>query len=153
MQQQDTFRDKLIPWYFVAFFVGLIIVNVIFVSLALNSHTGVVSENSYQEGLDYNKTIDEVKKEQELGWQTVIEAKDNLLNVSLKDKEGKPLEGAKIIASMTYIKDNFTIPLEDLGNGNYKSKFEFPHKGKWDIRIVTLWQDQQFQSHTQIFLK
>ncbi len=47
---------------FLAFFIVFSSVDAFFVYKALSTHTGVVSENAYEIGLNYNKIIAEAKK-------------------------------------------------------------------------------------------
>jgi len=56
-----SLKDKLIPWYFVIFFLVLFIVDGIFVYLATSTHTGVVTENAYEKGLRYNEVIERAR--------------------------------------------------------------------------------------------
>jgi len=58
MHNKESFRDRIIPLYFVAFFVVIAIFDGIFVYLATSTHSGVVTENAYQKGLNYNQYID-----------------------------------------------------------------------------------------------
>ncbi|MDP6343656.1 MAG: FixH family protein, partial [Alphaproteobacteria bacterium] len=50
-----TGRDVL--WLLLGFFALIIVVNGIFVVLALNSFSGVSTENAYRQGLAYNQTL------------------------------------------------------------------------------------------------
>ena len=60
-------RDRIIPLYFVAFFVFIAIMDGIFVYLATTTHSGVVTENAYQKGLNYNQYITAYDQQEMLG--------------------------------------------------------------------------------------
>ena len=68
MQSGPRKSDKWIPWYFVAFFVVLAILDGIFVTIAATTHTGVITENAYQKGLDYNEVVAASEEQDEIGW-------------------------------------------------------------------------------------
>lgn len=60
--QQSRKAGFKILTYFLLFFLVFGSVNAYFVYKALSSNTGVVAENSYEIGLNYNKILEEAKK-------------------------------------------------------------------------------------------
>ncbi len=59
---KSKIAGKRILWSFLAFFLVFASVDVFFVYKAISTNTGVVAENSYEIGLNYNKIIAEAKK-------------------------------------------------------------------------------------------
>ena len=55
-----------IPLYFVMFFITLAILDSFFVYIALSTHNGVVTENAYEKGLNYNRTIEQAETAKKL---------------------------------------------------------------------------------------
>ena len=55
-------RDRIIPWYFVMAFAVVFIVNGIFILFATGTHTGLVTENPYEKGLDFDHIVKETQK-------------------------------------------------------------------------------------------
>lgn len=53
---------KNVFWGFIAFFVVFATMDAFFVYKAVATHPGVVAENAYEIGLNYNKIIEEAKK-------------------------------------------------------------------------------------------
>ena len=53
----------MIPWYFVIAFIIVFAVNGVFVYTAINTNRGVVTENAYEKGLDFNRIVAEVRKQ------------------------------------------------------------------------------------------
>jgi len=51
-------------FYLLGFFIIFASVDAFFVYKALSTHTGVVTENAYEIGLNYNEVIAESKKQQ-----------------------------------------------------------------------------------------
>lgn len=155
---QDVIRktDKWIPWYFVAFFVALAIIDGIFVTIALSTHTGVVSERAYQDGVEYNKTIEAAESQEKLGWQSEVEISGETLNISLKDKNGKAIKDAKVTAYfMRQSQDgyDFSSIIGANAEGMYSKHIDFPLKGLWDVRILATWNQQQYQRSKEIVVK
>ncbi|MEZ5690885.1 MAG: FixH family protein [Rickettsiales bacterium] len=56
------FRDRIIPWYFVMVFLLVFAINGVFAYVAITTNKGVVTDNAYEKGLDYNHIVQEVRK-------------------------------------------------------------------------------------------
>lgn len=140
---QMTRRDKLIPWYFVAFFIVLFAVNAVFVTVAFQSYTGVVTDNHYEEGLAYNDNLEQRRKQKSLNWQSefFLSADGITINFSLKNEYGKPIENANVTAyAMRPVQegDDFSLKLEENKAGFYSQKINFPVAGQWQIRVEVI---------------
>lgn len=148
--------DRFIPWYFVGFFALLFTFDGVFVYLATSTHTGVVTEQAYQKGLDYNETIAAAGARDALGWQGEITYGDNgQLNFTVQDKAAEMITGAKVVAEMTRPTHNgvdFDQPLAEVSPGLYQAPVEFPLDGVWDVRIYVTWQQKQFQTAQRIIV-
>lgn len=149
-------RDKWIPWYFVAFFAVLAVMDGIFVYLATNTHTGVVTEQAYDRGLNYNETVEAAEAQAALGWQGAISYSSNgILTFDLSANDA-PLVGAEVVAEFTRPTHNgvdFSIPLVDLYNGRYQALVDFPLDGVWDARVFVTWKQQQYQQGKRLIVR
>jgi nitrogen fixation protein FixH len=155
---QDVMRksDKWIPWYFVAFFVVLAILDGIFVTIAFSTHTGVVTQNAYQKGLDYNKVIAASERQKENGWKSNISLEGSLLGFELNDVNGHAIENAKVTAYMvraTQAGHDFLHRLPYGSNGRYEDHIIFPLKGQWDITVVAEWKNETYQQTQRVVVK
>lgn len=141
--------DKYIPWMIVAFFLVVAAVDAVFVTLAVRTHTGVVTEQAYEKGLDYNKAIEASAAQSAMGWTGEIAFKADTLSFDLKDKDGNGIEGAVVEASIRrpvtkgYDRD---IALADKGLGLYQAPLSLPLKGQWEVRVYASANGQDFQS-------
>lgn len=152
----NSSKDKMILWYFVIFFLIVAIVNGIFVTIAASTHTGVITENAYQKGLNYNAVIEESEKQDRLGWTSSIELKDNLLNVWLYDKNGDDIKNAEVTVYFTRPSQeghDFSVSLGMDSKNIYSKEVNFPLKGLWDVRVLAKWNQQQYQKSKQIVVK
>lgn len=61
--RKSRIPDSYIPLYFVLAFLVVFAVNGIFVYLAVSTNHGVVTENAYEKGLDYDRIVIEVRKQ------------------------------------------------------------------------------------------
>jgi len=135
--------DRWIPWYFVAFFVGLALISSVFVYLAVTTHTGVVTQQAYEKGLNYNATIAASEKGQALGWQgaakftPVSSATAGMVSLTVAT-ENEALVGATVTASVsrpTQDGYDFTLTLQEQEKGTYRADVIFPLAGQWDMRF------------------
>jgi nitrogen fixation protein FixH len=152
-----TKRDRLIPWYIVAFFVVVAILDGIFVYLATSTHTGVVTERAYDKGIAYNETVAAAEAQKALGWQGDITlAADRTLTFSLLGAEGQPLSGATVKAEFmrpTQAGMDFAVELSETAAGQYSASVDFPAEGLWDVRVFALEGEQDFQHHQRLVVK
>ena len=149
-------RDRIIPLYFVAFFVFIAIMDGIFVYLATTTHSGVITENAYQKGLNYNQYITAYDQQEMLGWNGDIGYTQPALFFQLNDKQGQPIVGAKVVAHISRATKSgldFEVLLYHKAEGKYESNaMNFPLKGQWDIRVVAEWNQQKYQQSKRIIV-
>jgi nitrogen fixation protein FixH len=156
MERTIKKSDKWIPWYFVAFFVALAILDGIFVFIATSTHRGVITEKSYQKGLEYNKVVAASEKQETLGWNGSIILVNNTILFELKDNNDAILTDADVTAYFTRTTQagyDFSVPLAFTGEGIYSKDVNFPLKGLWDVRILATWNQQQYQKSKQIVVR
>lgn len=149
-------KKSRIPYYFVAFFVLLAIVDGIFVYIATSTHRGVVTDHAYQKGLDYNKTIAASDKQDLLGWSGNIEFDGKFLTFSLLDESSEPINNAKVTAYLsraTQAGHDFEVSLINNGNNIYSNKIIFPLKGQWDIVVLAVFENEQYQKSKKILVE
>ena len=68
-------KGKYIPYLFFIFFAIIFSVNFYYIYLAKKTWTGIHTQNSYQKGLDYNKSIKLTKQQKALNWSFQITPK------------------------------------------------------------------------------
>lgn len=86
---------------FLGFFAVIFAVNGVFLYSALSTHTGVVAQEPYRKGLEYNQRIAADERQSQLGWkETTAVARDGRLVVEIADGQGKPVAGLKIVGTL-----------------------------------------------------
>lgn len=151
-------NDKLIPWYFVAFFMVIVTVDSSFAYLAVHTHTGLITKNYYQKGLKYNDIISTSEKQQKLGWKSEIVFNQNnqLLNFKVLDSENNLIKGAKVkayIKRMVRIGNDFSVDLQEKEKGIYSNNLNLPLKGNWNVIIVADYGGNLYKKSQKIFLE
>lgn len=143
MENNVTKRSK-IPYFFFAFFAVVVVVNVAYIYISKKTWRGVVSEDAYQKGLDYNVTLEQVKKQTALGWQVNIDYKRKtpnlgILGVRVFDKNYAPIRDAVVYVNFrrpTQEGFDFAVGLESSNDGFYKKEITFPLLGQWEAGII-----------------
>ena len=140
-------KDKWIPWYFVAFFAVIAILDGIFVYVAISTHTGVTTENAYEKGLAFNENFEKFRAQPKLQEQLCFE--NGVLHWNVKDEAGRPLGNARVIAKIIRpVQDgyDFEITLDYMRRGVYEAKLDLPLKGLWKAKLNCTWDDQHYQT-------
>ena len=147
-------KKSLIPYIFFLFFFVIISVNIFFVYISQTTWTGVFSEKSYKKGLNYDKSIDNYKNQQNLGFNSKIIISDvenqNLVkNIKfyIEDNLNRDFSGAKIILELkSFANDDFDfIDRLKSKNGLFQGDIKFPVGGLWNIEVRMLFGDLIYQ--------
>jgi nitrogen fixation protein FixH len=137
-------NDKYIPWLFVAFFAVVFAVDGLMVSLALKTHTGVVTEKAYETGLNYNRILEDKRKQENLGWHLDMRTNSaGHIEVVAKDKDQTVIVGAKAnVYLFRPTQEGFdqTVSLIETQPGHYQATPNYPLKGQWQA-FVTIEKD------------
>lgn len=124
--------NRIIPWLIVLFFVVIALVDGIMVTLAVKTHTGLVTDHPYERGLAYNDVLAADALQQSTGWHSDIHY-DGSLHFTLYDKAGNVITPALATAHITRPTQDgmdFTVNLK-----HGKADMHFPLNGLWKIRI------------------
>lgn len=151
------------PW-----FLGLLgmmgvffLVNFTFIVFAIISNPGLVDNNYYENGRDYEKhLISQRAQRQQLGWQTRFELPSatmagipSMFRFSAADSLGLPLEQANVVVSAyrpSNANDDFKQKLETVGPGIYQAQIRFPLPGVWDVSLIASYQGKRFSKQRRI---
>lgn len=123
----------------VAFFGIVFAVNGVFLFAALSTHTGVIANEPYRNGLAYNSRIADGDEQAALGWrETVILALDGRLSLHLTDQDGMPVRGLRIEATIgrpSTSRFDKSAVLAEGADGSYAAQFNTREGGGWIVTI------------------
>ena len=119
-------------------------VNIAMVYLAMETNPGLVVEDYYERGQDYEKTMFS-KRAKDPGWHMRIDLPKRLIagnhipvNFSIVDKAGVPVVPDSVTFYAYRPSDadrDFSLPMEQQAKGLYSVKAQFVLKGIWDILV------------------
>lgn len=89
-----TLTGRHVVLSLIAFFGVIFAVNGYFLYSALSTHTGLIANEPYRKGLQYNDRIAAAEAQAKLGWMDSVEALTGAPIVfSLRDRNGAPVQG------------------------------------------------------------
>lgn len=149
---------KRVFWYFAAFFGFIAAVNAVMMTLAIRTHSGVVTDHAYEKGLAYNQVVAAEKAQRELGWMGELilrhsreEENPFALLFTLKDKAGNPIAFDKATATITRpAGQGMDFTLELTGE---RTPVAFPANGVWYVRVDAIAGDKNFQHSKRIVVE
>jgi nitrogen fixation protein FixH len=134
-------RSK-IPYIFLAFFGVIFLVNIFYIYLANKTWRGIVTEGSYQKGINYNQILELAKIQKTIGWKinlkyTKQSNQSGALTVDIVDKNQTKITDA--IVSVTFKRPtqegfDFAETLK-FTKGTYRGDIKFPLPGQWDVEV------------------
>lgn len=122
-----------------AFFTVVFAVNAAFVWFALESWTGLETENAYVEGLNYDKELQRAEAQRALGWRLQHGWAGRAFEVRLLDASAKPVGGVELSAVFrrpTHEGEDASVVLQPRGAGLYRSETLRLAPGQWDLLIL-----------------
>jgi len=133
-----------IPWLLLPPFLVVLAANGALVHYAFSSFSGLTSEHASEEGAHYNAALAAAKAQAERGWQVSISFAGagplkGRVEADLRDRDGKPLTGAEVSASLlrpTSAGADEAVRLAETGGGHYGAGIAVRMPGIWDLRLV-----------------
>jgi nitrogen fixation protein FixH len=144
----ETLTGRHVLVMIVAFFVVVIGVNLSMVFLALDSWSGLSTDDPYQRGLRYNKTLEAMAHRDALGWRESLGFTPGAdvkgepagrISVEMRDREGNLLEGLVVSGQIRRpIREGFDreVTLTAVSAGRYEADVAFPLRGNWLVRLT-----------------
>ena len=122
----------------VLFFGIIIAVNTTLAVLASASWTGLVVENGYVASQNFNRDLAEARRQAGFGWAEELSFSNGLLQVKLKDREGRPLSrfavSVKLERPSSDREDRHLTLFETMG-GAYAMPIALK-TGQWDADVT-----------------
>lgn len=162
IKDDDDFAGKKskIPYIFVAFFAVILVVNIFYIYISRATWRGVTTDDSYKKGLEYNKFLEQEKKQRQLGWKFNTNIRNIILNQSeitviLEDKRHQVIKDANIIVEFKRpTQDGFDFGKElELKDHIYSTKVNFPKPGQWDIILTATRGRDKFSEAKRYIIK
>lgn len=124
-------------------FLVVFMINAAFVYYALETFTGVVTDQAYDKGLAFNATIQAQRQQDALGWQgeamvNLYTGQPGTIQFILRDRAGQPLPGMQVSGLLfrpVQAGLDQTVILNEMQPGLYQGVATVPQPGQWELRI------------------
>lgn len=134
---------KTVLIWLVAFFGIIIAVNLFFVYVALESWPGLTTSHAYEDGIAYNKTLDEAAAQKALGWHSKVSLspptpKGHVLDAIFTAADGTPISGLVVTAEMNRPLGadlDHKVTLKEDRPGHYGAMVKLPALGRWEVLL------------------
>lgn len=168
------------PRIIIGFFIFLVILNAILLSIASrglpNSITSFILPNPDRQKVhtafpgtvphDKNKSyqghLARVEQQRELGWQAALQGVENLqskqasvISLLLLDKHGLPVEAADVKLGLWRVansRDDQSLQLTETEPGLYRAELILPDAGRWLAEIIIEKDEHYYRRQQQFFL-
>ena len=120
-------------------------VNIYMISMAFITSPGLVSKNYYEQGRDYERTVQSRSAARAaLGWDVALEVsgvhmgKPAAFRIVAKDKDNRPLAESQVklfAYRPSDVNADFSTVLAEKVPGEYVGDVVFPLKGAWDLVV------------------
>lgn len=155
-------RGRHILFAFLGFFGTIFAVNGVFLYAALSTHTGVVANEPYRKGLNYNQRIAAAELQEQLGWteETSLEPSSGL-TLTLRKEDGSPVSGLFVAGTFgrpSTDKHDRSIVLTEVEPGRYVAELEAIEPGAWLVNLEAKWvrageQEPVYRLRKRLWLK
>ena len=153
------------PWFLA--FLGLIaiflIVNLIFVAFAISSNPGLVSDDYYNQGREYEKNVvTRIKARNSLNWTANFEIPDKIqintpamVRFSAVDSRGASIIDADVKLIVYRPSDagaDFTKTVPQIAPGLYQTNLTLDLPGTWDLNIKVTQGEAVYHNSHRVFV-
>ena len=143
MQSDKPVTGRHVLMMMLGFFGVIFAVNGVFAFLAIDTFTGLETEQAYLKGLDYNRTLTAAAEQRARGWQvnltedTSPEGRRRFV-LHYAGKEGRPLYGLEVTLELrrpSHADFDQRVTLTEVGDGRYAAELDLPALGQWKARV------------------
>lgn len=125
----------------IAFFGVIFAVNGVFLYESLSTYTGVVSNEPYRKGLNYNERIEAEKEQETLGWMSdiALTGTGDGLDIVIKDHNGNPVGGLSFdgrLGRPATAEMDVVLDVKETSPGRYQAAFSTLEPGAWQVDLA-----------------
>ena len=130
---------RTVLYAMLAFFGVIFAVNGSFLYFALSSFPGLSTNQAYEKGISFNKTLADVEKQKEIGWKNQITAtKDGTVRLMMENRAGEPLQGLEVKAVLMRPLNNDNdqnLAFTEYAPGRYQATVATLNPGQWRLEM------------------
>jgi nitrogen fixation protein FixH len=135
LEQRSPWR--FFPAYLILALFVVILVNIGFVVIAEKTFPGEINDNPYGIGNGYNKVLDDVARQQALGWIIGARTEEGLVIVTARAKDGTMLPAQVTAVAVRPLGDpkRTALYFSQAQDGSFQGQ-EALSPGQWDVMLT-----------------
>ncbi|NJK89058.1 MAG: hypothetical protein HC923_06405 [Myxococcales bacterium] len=121
--------------------------NIYLIVRATNDPSFAVEPDYYQKAVNWDRAKAERSASDALGWQMELNADTTSLRISLRDRLGRPIDGAFVEVEAFHnarANERLRGKLLPVGRGEYVLDQRFERAGLWEFRVAASVDDQRY---------
>ena len=138
----------------VAFFAVVVAVNLVMARFAVSTFSGTLVDNSYVASQNYNKWLEEARKQQAHGWTaSPVTRLEDKIAMTVRNANDIALQDAEISAIAEHPvgrADPITLDFVQDPSGTYISRDSLP-EGRWKLRITITHRGNELALAQEVF--
>ena len=153
------------PWFigWLILLATFLSVNALFVFLAVSTNPGLVVDDYYEQGRQYEAhALERIAAQKHLNWttrleipQTIVRDLEDVYRFSAVDTRGVPVDHA-VVKLLAYRPSDagadFVMPMQEFASGLYEASVNFPLPGVWDVKVEVQSDAAQYEMSHRIFV-
>lgn len=123
----------------VGFFLTITAVDVVMITSALDSQTGLVAEHPYERGLAFNELLAREARQEQLGWTLGVMVEGGRLTVTVDDAQGRPVAADRMSLRLLRTSDirlDRTLEVAAVGEGRFVAETAGAEPGLWQVAVT-----------------
>lgn len=154
------------PWviFWVLGLATVVLINAVFIIIAFITSPGLVDENYYEKGREYEQNAMKMLAAHEaLKWKVQFNLPDEIvlltpthITFSAVDVRGLPIDNAELTLVSFRPSDedaDFTTTMNEYAPGLYDAELNFSLKGIWDLNLTMTRGEDSYQLTQRIYVK
>jgi len=149
------------PWViaWIGLVVAVLVVNSTMVYLAFATNPGLVNEDYYERGQDYEETLIS-RRNADPGWAIKVDVprgiaanEETTVRAVLVDRVGQPVAPDEVTFYAYRPSDkgaDFSLPMVAQAPGRYAAKTRFPLYGYWDTLVAVVHDGQEYTTGERV---
>lgn len=146
MTRTTTGVRRLTGWHVLWMLIGgfgtVFAINGVMAWYAIETFPGLVSNDAYREGLEYNRTLAAKAEQAKLGWRVDVALTGNgtkrAVTARFRDRDGRPISGLKVGATIVWpvvAGSDRRAVLNETAPGDYHAEIALPSLGNWRLDV------------------
>lgn len=137
--RQQGLRGGHVLGAFLGFFATVFVVNGALIYSAISTYSGLVANEPYRKGLQYNERIAADERQARLGWKDVLEVgRDGRVRMGLSDADGRPVRGMRVggvLGRPSTNRHDIALQLVEASPGQYEARTSPLPEGNWLLSL------------------